>query len=200
MAVIGCAVALLAGCVTLHGDIPHYKLYTGTTVVEWTSQDQFIYRRQKEDPLKFQPSFMDQPIDPEDIYTDGGSIPQILWGIPGLSPWGLGPAYIIHDYLFVVHRCGWPVPPHIAKISFDDSAKILAELGKALIERNLVKDDMLDAIVWAIKTRYAQHLWDTPLSGEACERPKSQAFMARQGIRVQTVWQSKIPPKIRSVR
>jgi hypothetical protein len=51
---------------------------------------------------------MSTAIVPETMYTDGGSVPQILWGIPGLSPWALGPAYIIHDWIFLVHsieRC-----------------------------------------------------------------------------------------------
>src|SRR5262249_41845045 len=56
-------------------------------------------------PLSFRPSFMTTPIVPEDMFTTGGSVPRVFCSIPGLSPWGLGPAYIIHDWLFFVHRC-----------------------------------------------------------------------------------------------
>src|SRR5207245_1298266 len=106
-------------------------------LVEWTTDDHFIYRIAKpphSDPLTFQPSFMAEPIVPVEIFTDGGSIPRVLWGIPGLSPWGLGPAYVVHDYVFVVHRCNWDAPDHVKQITFEQSAEILAELGKALIE------------------------------------------------------------------
>jgi hypothetical protein len=70
-------------------------LLKGHVYVEWYRQDKFIYRRDATDPLLFVPTFMKTPIDPHDMYTDGGSVPQVLWGIPGLSPWALGPAYIM---------------------------------------------------------------------------------------------------------
>ena len=69
----------------------------GRILVEWYREDKFVYRKQASNVFSFQPSFMTQPIIPEDMYTDGGSVPRIFWNIPGLSPWGLGPAYIIHD-------------------------------------------------------------------------------------------------------
>jgi hypothetical protein len=193
-----CSVALLTGCGTWpHTNIPDGNL-KGTVLVEWTEENQFIYRKtDNKKPLAFQPSFMvasGKWIIPEDIYTDGGSIPQILWSIPGLSPWGLGPAYVIHDYLFVVHRCGWLAPPEVAQITFEQSAEILAEVGKALIEHNLIKYDMLDEIVWAVRTRYARHLWDTPLSGKECERPLTRAAMKG---RIKKVMELEIPPKLR---
>jgi hypothetical protein len=95
------------------------------------------------------------------MYTDGGSVPRAFWNIPGLSPWSCGPAYIIHDYIFAVHRCGWP-DPVVSQIKFEESAEILAEVGKVLIETGLIKDDALNAIVWAVRTQYARNLWDTP--------------------------------------
>nr|WP_249779640.1 DUF1353 domain-containing protein [Bradyrhizobium sediminis] len=35
------------------------------------------------------------------MYTDGGSIPRIAQIFNGLSPWGFGPAYIVHDWIFL---------------------------------------------------------------------------------------------------
>src|SRR6266851_6434044 len=67
------------------------------------------------------------------MYTDGGSIPRVFWSVPGLSPWAFGPAYIVHDWLFVVHRCHWPAPPEVQAITFEQSAQILAEVGKSLV-------------------------------------------------------------------
>src|SRR5690242_2673175 len=37
-------------------------------------------------------------IEPRRMFTDGGSIPRILWSVPGFSPWGQGPAFLVHDY------------------------------------------------------------------------------------------------------
>jgi hypothetical protein len=194
---VACPLAFLAGCgVWIHSDIPDGNL-KGVVLVEWTSEDLFVYRK-TDNPLAFQPSFMAPShkwIIPPDIVTDGGSIPRLLWSIPGLSPWGLGPAYVIHDYLFIVHRCGWNAPPEIKEITFEQSAEVLAEVGKALIESGLVKDDLLDAIVWAVRTDYARGLWDTPLTGPECEHP-AKRFAAP----VRKVMELEIPPRGKHVR
>jgi hypothetical protein len=39
----------------------------------------------------------------------------------------------MHDYIFAVHRCGWD-DPVVSQIKFEESAEILAEVGKFLIE------------------------------------------------------------------
>jgi hypothetical protein len=152
-------------------------LFDGVATVEWAGEDYFIYRPGK-DPLSFQPSFWKgttKRIVPKLMYTDGGSIPRFFWNIPGLSPWGFGPAYVIHDYIFTVHRCGW-YDPDVADIDFDKSAEVLAEVGKALIDLHYIKHDALDAIVWGVKTQYARTLWDTPGDPvKDCAKPKSFA-------------------------
>jgi hypothetical protein len=134
----------------------------GRVLVEWVAEDRFVYRATPGPPLSFRPSFMRTAIVPQDMYTDGGSIPRLFWSIPGLSPWGLGPAYIIHDWLFQVHRCGRPAPPEVRAITFQQSAIILAQVGKALIDRGLIDHDMLQPIVWAVRTRYVETFWDKP--------------------------------------
>ena len=159
-----------AGCVTL-GEIGSGQL-RGHVVVEWYKEDLFIYRQQKANPFSFKPSFLHEPITPKDMYTDGGSIPRVFWGIPGLSPWGLGPAYIIHDWIFEVHRCKWPELVEVQNISFKQSAQILAEVGKDLIDKGLIAHDLLPQITWAVQTRYAQTLWDQPPGPDDCKHPK----------------------------
>jgi hypothetical protein len=163
--------AALAGCSTIAREDIKEGVLKGRVVVEWDRQDKFIYRKQA-DGLSFKPSFLKQAIVPQDMYTDGGSVPQVLWGIPGLSPWALGPAYIIHDWIFQVHRCRLPAPPEVAAITFEQSASILAEVGKALIDHGLIEDDRLDAIVWAVSTRFARNLWDTPGDPNSCKLPR----------------------------
>jgi hypothetical protein len=101
-------------------------------------------------------------------------------------------------YLFVVHRCNWNAPDHVKQITFEQSAEVLAEVGKALIEHKLIKYDMLDEIVWAVRTRYARDLWDTPLSGEDCKHPAPTAVMKAKGL-IREVMRFQIPPKLTSV-
>src|SRR5262245_52990257 len=190
------AAAPLSGCGTWinYGDIGSGEL-KGTVRVDWVGEDRFIYRKTS-DPLSFRPSFMNTLIVPDDMFTDGGSVPRVFWGIPGLSPWGLGPAYIIHDWLFFVHRCSPPnVPEEVRKIDFDQSARILAEIGKALIEHGLVQHNMLEAIVWAVSTRYARDLWIRTGTPQECASPR----MLRS-LRGNTVVKFSIPPKIRRLR
>jgi hypothetical protein len=201
LTLVGFIIVLLAGCGTwIHDDIPDGDL-KGVVLVQWTSEDFFVYwKTNNKNPLKFQPSFLAPSnlwIEPENIVTDGGSIPRVFWGIPGLSPWGLGPAYVIHDYLFIVHRCGWTAPAYIKQITFEQSAEVLAEVGKALIEHGLVRDDMLDAIVWAVRTNYARGLWDTPLSptDRDCQHP-----IAPRARPTRNVIEFEIPPKLVSLR
>jgi hypothetical protein len=86
------------------------------------------------------------------------AVPARRAGIPGLSPWALGPAYVIHDWIFLVHRCNLPAPPEVKAITFQQSAQILAEVGKSLVEANLINDNKLEEIVWAVRTKYAEKL------------------------------------------
>jgi hypothetical protein len=159
-----------AGCAsfTTYGD----GILKGRVLVQWDRQDEFIYIKGS-NPVSFRPSFFKgrENIVPETMYTDGGSVPQIFWGIPGLSPWALGPAYIIHDWIFLVHRCNLPAPPEVKAITFQQSAQILAEVGKALVDANLIRDNRLEEIVWAVRTKYAESLWEKPPTVQECKPP-----------------------------
>jgi hypothetical protein len=166
--IIAFSLITLAGCASwiTYGD----GTLKGRVVVQWVGEDKFVYLPQS-NPLSFQPSFMSTAIVPEIMYTDGGSIPRIFWSIPGLSPWGLGPAYVIHDWLFEVHRCHRPAPPEVSQITFEQSAQILAEVGKALVETGLVQHNMLEEIVWGVRTRYARGIWDSSPTPDECKIP-----------------------------
>ena len=185
--------ATVAGCASFisYGD----GILKGRVVVQWDRQDKFIYIKGS-NPLSFKPSFMNTAIVPETMYTDGGSIPQIFWSIPGLSPWGFGPAYIIHDWIFLVHRCQRPAPPEVQAITFEQSAQILAEVGKSLVEAGLIKDNRLEEIVWAIRTKYARDIWDRPATPAECAIPVVAAReRARLGLAPsRTVVDFVVPP------
>jgi hypothetical protein len=189
----------LAGCVSWitygDGDL------RGRVLVEWTSEDKFIYRPDvdRSRRLSFKPSFLTTAIVPEVMYTDGGSIPRIFWSIPGLSPWGLGPAYIIHDWLFLVHRCHRTAPPEVTAITFEQSAQILAEVGKSLIEAGLIENNRLEEIVWAIQTKYARDIWDREPRPDECDIPASAKERAFRGLpQARKVVDFVIPPPRRS--
>ena len=67
--------------------------------------------------------------------------------------------------------CCWTLDGERA-ITFEQSALVLAQVGKALVEANLIDDNRLELIVWAVRTRYARHLWDTPGMDAECLDPK----------------------------
>jgi hypothetical protein len=187
---------LLGGCAFRSDQVGQGDL-SGTVVVEWAREDRFIYRKQPRNPVQFKPSFLQTAIVPEDMFTDGGSVPRIFWSVPGLSPWALAPAYIIHDWIFEVHRCKRPAPPEIANLTFEDSARILAEVGVALVNAELVDNNRLPEIVWAVQTRFARDIWDRPPRPSECDPPEAlPQVSARTGLRTgggQRVFTFQIP-------
>jgi len=83
LSMLGLLTAILAaGCAsfTSYGD----GILKGRVLVQWDRQDEFIYIKGT-NPVSFRPSFFKgtHNIVPETMYTTGGSVPQIFWGIPG---------------------------------------------------------------------------------------------------------------------
>src|SRR5262245_3406002 len=76
----------------------------GTLLIQWDNESRFIYLPQAQDGLRFQ-TRDGREVKPGRMYTDGGSIPRVFWSVKGFSPWGYGPAYVLHDWLFHAHRC-----------------------------------------------------------------------------------------------
>ena len=189
---LGILASIATGCASLPRENIGHGVLEGRVLVEWDREDEFIYRIRDNNPLRFKPSFMTEFIVPHEMYTDGGSVPRVFWSIPGLSPWGLGPAYIIHDWLFYVHRCNLPAPEHEINITFDQSAIILAEVGLALIEKGLIKHDLLDEIVYGVGTRYARSLWNRPGDSDVC-KPAPAALRTRAERQASTVVDFTIP-------
>jgi hypothetical protein len=147
--------------------------FVGDLDVRWNAPDCFIYIPSATNPLRFTASDK-KVITPEKMYTDGGSVPRILWGIPGLSPWGYAPAYIVHDWLFEAHHQD---NPEYRDITFDRSAEIIAEGIKTLMESrpDVPKDEtILWAIYEAVKTPIAKSLWDKPANREVSCGPSKQ--------------------------
>jgi len=155
---IAVAAALLAaGCATLNYKKVKTGEFSGKVQVTWIAPDYFIYDPAPGDPLIFKRAD-GKTIEPQRMYTDGGSIPPFLWGIPGYSPWSYAPAYMIHDWLFEAHHCGIA---NLDWVTFDDSATILAEAIKTLMEGGEVPRDpeVVDVIYSGVSSFVAQDLW-----------------------------------------
>src|SRR3954470_3912513 len=106
----GVAVVILAGALTTCQTLNYERIRTGEIggrlTIEWIGPDQFIYRPDAERPFYFKRA-NGEVIKPGSIYTDGGSVPRLLWAMRVYSPWAFGSAYIAHDWLFAAHHCGY---------------------------------------------------------------------------------------------
>ena len=148
--------------------------FTGTPAVRWngfnveTGRPTFVYVPEQPTAFSFRTA-SGRTITPGTMNTDGGSIPSILHPLKGFSPWGYGPGYIIHDWLFVAHKCGFP-PDN--DVSFERSAMVLAEAMKTLMDRGFVNydgvvqkfpkaEDTLYLVYQAVRSKIARKLWNT---------------------------------------
>ncbi|PLX41382.1 MAG: hypothetical protein C0605_05670 [Hyphomicrobiales bacterium] len=146
--------------------------YANTPTVRWNGFDlennrpRFIFLPDKTNAFSYRTA-TGRTITPGLMNTDGGSVPLILHPIPKFSAWGYGPGYIIHDWIFIAHKCG-TAPDN--NISFKDSAIILAEALKTLMvvgfddydgaRRMMPKsEDALYLIYLAVRSKIAEGLW-----------------------------------------
>lgn len=159
LAVVLVALSLLAGACahatyrktpagTLEGDLD----------VRWIKPDRFVYVPSTTNPLTFTTATR-RVIVPRKMYTDGGSIPRLFWNVPGYSPWGYAPGYIVHDWLFVAHHCKFP---DYQDVTFEESAAVLASAIKTLMVKKTAPTDetTLWAVYRAVKSPIARKLWD----------------------------------------
>ena len=147
--------------------------FSGRLVVEWNGFDfendrpTFIFRPDPAAPFRYTTS-SGRVFEPRLMDTDGGTIPLILHGIKKFSPWGYAPAYVIHDWLFVAHKCG--VTPD-NDVSFAQSADILGEAIKTLMVVGHADydgttkvfpkaEDTLYLIHLAVGSSIAKRMWD----------------------------------------
>jgi hypothetical protein len=127
----------------------------------------FVYQPDNQTPFTFTTS-SGRKITPGLMDTDGGSIPRVLHGIAKFSPWGYAPGYIIHDWIFTAHKCRHEPDDDI---TFEDSATILAECIKTMMEVGFedfdgqtVKfkkaEDTMYLIYKAVASSIALRLWN----------------------------------------
>jgi hypothetical protein len=146
----------------------------GKLIVQWWEPDKFIFLPDKDNPLTFVRS-NGTAISPGRMFTDGGSIPRMLWVFRNYSPWGYAPAFIVHDWLFEMKHCGMPgnenYDHHIA-------ATVMAEVVRTMMETKKVDVAKLTLLSMyeAVDSRIAQGYWDNgpctpPPAGFAGRRP-----------------------------
>lgn len=137
-------------------------------------------------------------IRPAAIYTDGGSIPRAAQVFRGFNPWGYAPAYLIHDWLFVARKClndgaAQGSETDIADMQFIESARVLGEAIKTLVETNKVSGDDVapELISRAVAGPISRNLWQQ--TGECQsnrltkeDQEKVDKFTRRNAVKLRT--------------
>lgn len=166
----------LAGC-NAHRAYENSKTgqFEGVVEIRWLRPDGFLFVPNPVNPLRFITAG-GQVVEPKPMYTDGGSIPRLFWSVPGYSPWGIGPAYIIHDWLFTAHHCSMA---GYDQVQFEDSARIMGETIKTLMEIHIIPKDetVFFNVVEAVKSPIAERIWK---KGE-CDLPPDTIVYGKAG-------------------
>jgi hypothetical protein len=146
--------SLCGGCVGIAdgvGTPPVQGKLTGKVALGWEGTQDYVYLPVENKPLTYViPDTIrisdDEAVNkdkslrtirPGLMYTDGGSIPRIFWASQGLSPFDYMPAYVVHDWFYLQHRCA-KVGKAAAKPAFPYSK----DLADAVLKDSL---DQLDA-------------------------------------------------------
>lgn len=152
--------ASVAGC----GPSRHYDRVktgelSGDLIVQWMKPDKFLFLPDESNPLTFR-RFDDEVIVPPKMFTDGGSIPRPIRALKNYSPWGYAPAFIVHDYIFVMQDCQWP---GYDQYTIEDAAMIMSEVMKTMMEDPSFDYGDKTAVYMmyhAVKSPLAQKAWD----------------------------------------
>ena len=146
----------------------------GRLVVEWVDQDKFLFLPDPVNPLVFKRKGGNEVIQPQRMYTDGGTIPPALRAIRSYSPWGYAPAFIVHDWLFAMKHCK---VAGYENYDLDKAATVMAEVMKTVMENpkyggpnKLVHYSMYEAV----RSKAAQDYWDKGVC-DTPAGPKSDA-------------------------
>jgi hypothetical protein len=160
---------LLSGCAEIFYNKTPTGSFAGHLDVEWVAPNLFIYRPHPTAPLTYTAAD-GKIIRPQLMYTDGGSIPRLFWSTPNLGPWDFAPGFIIHDWLFLQHRCksgDWQ------DFNFERSADLLAEALKTQMVKSQKRAPVvLWAIHEAVRTSVANASWDS----NECRIPPGRAL------------------------
>lgn len=190
-----CLLAGLTGCASPTIDPDDVGRVSGYLMVFWVAEDKFVYYPYYSDPLVFDlPQRLAvragvKSIRPGAIYTDGGSIPAAVRGWSGFSPWGYGPAYIVHDWVFEARHCllndgvdrfdrrDRAEAKRLEDVDFQLSADILAAVIQALVKQNKVpaRGFAPAAIYGAVESGVAKSIWDNR-NPDSCKPPAASVI------------------------
>ncbi|WP_424830899.1 hypothetical protein [Ruegeria sp.] len=171
---------VLFGCGSIdYSRVVETSKFDGRLFVMWVGEGsaysgdgRFVFIPNPNDPLTFTRldnlgNVIGQPIRPEIMYTDGGSIPRLATVFKGLSPWGYAPAYMVHDWLFIAHHCNVDGTPteeekRMSDLNFSDSAIIMAEAIKSLQVSGQVQNNDVSgfAVSSAVSGPISRSLWN----------------------------------------
>ncbi len=178
----------LAACVSPYIDAKLGRI-SGSVTAVWVGENKFVYvPGWRGRPFAFETATTGRLIEPGLMYTDGGSIPRFAQAFEGFSPWGYAPAYIVHDWIFFGRHCyvdrelpgqeryadgkkfadvnGDPLTgPHHPRhrpITFNESALVLAEVIKTLVDYGQVppRNGPAQLISSAVDSPFAMSLWN----------------------------------------
>lgn len=130
--------------------------FRGLPTLVWVGANRFRFVQDAtKKPFEFIRS-NGETVRPQDMFTDGGSVPRLIQPLPGFSAWDYGAAFIIHDWEFEAHHKG------ISNKSFDDVNLTLAEGIKTLMDSGIVEKNTfaLYAIWAAVSSPVAKQIWD----------------------------------------
>ena len=108
-----------------------------------------------------------ETIKPGSFATDGGSIPRIAWAVPGLDPWSLLPAFLIHDWHYTQHHC---CPD--CQVTFEEANDVLMEGVYTLMKSQYALEDwrVAAAISLAVGSFVGRGVWDRAWTRDMCDR------------------------------
>lgn len=150
----------LIGCATRHYESTVAGELEGDLIVEWRKPNSFVFLPSSENPLRFTRGTNNEVIQPDRMWTDGGSIPRPLWVFKNYSPWGYGPAFIVHDWLFHMQDCELP---GYTKYDLETAATIMSEVMKTLIEDPMFDygdESSMYLMYKAVQTEPARTAWE----------------------------------------
>ena len=155
--VVSCLLA--TGCAGRHYDRTQVGVLEGDLIVEWRKPNSFVFIPSETEPLKYTRASNGDVIQPDRIWTDGGSIPRQFWVFKNFSPWGYGPAFIIHDWLFHMQDCDLD-----GNDDYDikTAAVIMSEVMKSLMEDpefDYGSETSMYLMYKAVQTEPAQRAW-----------------------------------------
>ena len=174
---------LVASCAGAKYSTVRAGKFGGRMKIEWVGPDEFIFRPDAQRPFHFTRAD-GVTITPQAMFTDGGSIPRPLWAVRGYSPWGYGPAFIIHDWLFVAHKWGLP---DAAGHTVNSAADVMSEGIKTIMEDDpsLKNEFHLYSMDHAVRSPVAATYWDD--STQPVRPPSEDGFAAPAAPAARTV-------------